>query len=127
MRKFTDEEVRNCFEAAGYVLLDTYVDCKTKMRFRCPHGHEAEITFDSFKRGKRCILCRLNEASERYRHPYEKIKKEFEDAGCELLSSTYINGRQKLDYICSCGNRSQIRYSDFHNGKRCNQCAIDRR
>lgn len=127
MKKFTDNEVREYFRANGYELLDQYTDCKTKMRYRCPHGHEGMITYDNFKRGKRCMKCRLEEASERYRHSFEYVKSEFEKAGCQLLSTSYKNGKQKLDYICSCGNRAQIRYFDFYKGERCSQCALTRK
>lgn len=53
---------------------------------------------------------------------YDFVKKQFEKEGCKLISREYINARTPLDYICSCGERSMIRYDNFRQGKRCNVC-----
>lgn len=127
MKKFTPDYVRSVFEQEGYTLLSNYVDCKMKQSYICPKGHNGSSSFDNFKRGKRCHECRLEEASERYRHDYDEVFSTFEKAGCVLLTDKYVNGKTPLDYICSCGNTSTIRYSDFKRGERCNACAISRR
>lgn len=127
MKKFTPDYVRSVFEQEGYTLLSNYVDCKMKQSYICPKGHNGSSSFDNFKRGKRCHECRLEEASERYRHDYDEVFSTFEKAGCVLLTDKYVNGKTPLDYICSCGNTSTIRYSDFKRRERCNACAISRR
>jgi hypothetical protein len=57
-----------------------------------------------------------------YPFSYEYIKKEFEDAGCVLLSDKYINARTHLEYICSCGNKAKIIFDSFRRGHRCKIC-----
>jgi len=57
---------------------------------------------------------------------YEYVKQYFKDNNCELLEDEYINSRTKMKYKCSCGNTSEIRFSDFKNGHRCNKCGTKR-
>jgi 5-methylcytosine-specific restriction endonuclease McrA len=61
------------------------------------------------------------------RYTYEEVKKEFEDNGYVLLSDTYINGVQKLDYICPAGHKGSITFSRFRIGQRCKLCFWERR
>lgn len=50
------------------------------------------------------------------------VKAQFEEAGCTLLSKTYVNARTPLSYICECGTESKSRYDNFRQGKRCENC-----
>ncbi len=61
------------------------------------------------------------------RHTLEYVKKYFEDHGCELLEKEYKNNRTKMRYICSCGNISKINFSDFKLGRRCMECASEKK
>lgn len=51
----------------------------------------------------------------------KNVIKIFQDNDCILLSE-YTNRHEPVEYKCSCGNKSTIRYSDFSKGKRCLQC-----
>lgn len=42
---------------------------------------------------------------------------------CILISDKYKNSKEKLDYICICGNSSRISFSNFKLGHRCRECA----
>lgn len=55
------------------------------------------------------------------------IKKYFEDNGCVLLSTEYISNRIKLNYQCECGNLSEISFSNFKKGGRCDKCGLNKR
>ena len=46
----------------------------------------------------------------------------FRENDCILISKEYVNARTPLEYVCSCGTRSFIRYDNFRQGKRCNNC-----
>ncbi len=50
------------------------------------------------------------------------VREQFETRGCKLLSTEYLNAHQNLDYVCSCGNQSQITWNSFQQGHGCNQC-----
>lgn len=54
----------------------------------------------------------------------EKVKELFTQRNCTLLSTEYINTKQKLDYIAECGHKHQISIDNFVKGKgvRCKEC-----
>lgn len=52
----------------------------------------------------------------------EYIKDQFEREGYELLTTEYINCRQKLDYICPEGHRHVISWNKWGEGRRCVYC-----
>ena len=56
--KLTYKYVKEYIESFRYTLLSTeYVNARTKLKVKCPHGHVYEVTFGNFKRGKRCKKC----------------------------------------------------------------------
>ena len=57
---------------------------------------------------------------------YDFVKGFFEKNGCTLVSKHYKNARSKLDYICSCGNKSTIVFDSFRLGNRCKKCGSRR-
>lgn len=127
MRKFTQDYVEQIFASQGYELHDAYVDCKTKMHYTCPQGHDGSMTVDNFKRGKRCPVCSRVLQHDKLRHDYEFVADYFKSHGCKLLTKSYINNKQRLKYVCSCGHVSSITFADFQAGKRCKNCSITRR
>jgi hypothetical protein len=60
------------------------------------------------------------------RKTIEEVRKVFQDGGCELLSTEYVNNRTKLSYICSCGNDSETSLDNFSSGKRCIRCKSEK-
>ncbi len=52
----------------------------------------------------------------------EDIRKEFEDRGFVLLTGTYKNTRQKFEFICTCGNKSEMRIDHLRRGVKCSSC-----
>ena len=50
------------------------------------------------------------------------IRKEFDKKGCKLLTKTYKNSKQKLDYICPKGHSHSISWNSFKAGCRCYHC-----
>lgn len=54
---------------------------------------------------------------------YETIKKSFEVEGYKLLSTEYINNRQKLKYVCKNGHRGEINWTKWRIGQRCAKCS----
>lgn len=122
MRKHTQEFVENYFKEHGCSLTDTYKDARTSMNYICECGEPSRISFDNFKKGKRCKKCGLNKLAKQFKHSYEYVFNYFKENNCMLLSTEYINDHTPLDYICECGNKSKIRFADFQQGKRCWDC-----
>ncbi len=126
--RLTIDYVRKKFEEAGCILLSTeYKNARTPLKYRCNCGTVSTIRYDNFKQGKRCNSCRYKTIAEKQRLDYEHVKQAFTKAGCTLLSTEYVNTHTPLEYICECGNRSTITFSNFHQGARCIPCGIKKR
>ncbi|MFS0855147.1 HNH endonuclease [Paenibacillus taichungensis] len=118
IEKYEYLEVFEEFKKNGCELLsETYSNNKQKLSYRCSCGNVSKITFYQFKSGVRCRKC---SGSQKY--TYDEVQDLFRSQGCELVSNNYQSNKQKLDYICSCGNRSLIQLSNFLNGVRCMNC-----
>lgn len=116
--KHTFEDVQKYFKEQDCELLSTeYIDNRTKMKYICSCKNISETTFGHFKKGVRCRKCSGYE-----KHTFEDVQKYFKEQECELLSIEYINCDTKLNYICNCGNKSEISYDSFRRGSRCNIC-----
>lgn len=137
--KWTLALAKEAFAEKGCELLEIeYKNSTTKMQYLCKCGEIAEITMGSFQQGhNQCRQCgwkqsganiskTQNEKWQDFRDTKGQIvKKEFEKAGLVLLSK-YTNNETPLRYICSCGNESTIRYSNFKEGGRCRKCMGER-
>ena len=108
------EYVKQYFEDNNCELLETnYINSCTKLKYKCSCGNISYINFTSFKSGRRCKKCGQQKSSNSQSHDYKYVKQYFKENNCELLSTEYKNNRQKLDYKCSCGNISQIKFVKF--------------
>lgn len=85
-------------------------------------GRTSKIAFDKFRSGQLCGGCKGERIGKASRHTYEFIKQAFEDGGCTLLSETYVGNKEKLNYICNCGNEAYIGFTKFQIGQRCLVC-----
>jgi len=61
------------------------------------------------------------------KYTIEFINTEFKKEGYEVLSTSYKNKRQKLDYICPSGHTHKISWAAWRSGCRCRFCNFDNR
>lgn len=117
--RHTIEFVKEQFEKEGYVLLnDKYVNACHKLDYICPKGHKHSITYGNWREGCRCAVCAKN-----IKHTIEFVREQFENEGYVLLTTKYVNQKQKLDYICVEGHKHSITWTDWYNGGyRCPTC-----
>ena len=126
-QRHTFEFIKQFFEDNGCELLEIkYINALTKMRYICNCGEESKICFASFQQGKRCKKCGIKKMSEYRTFTFECVKQFFEDNGCVLLETEYINSQTKMKYICICGRTHRISFVKFKQGQRCKKCAIER-
>ena len=128
MTKRLDYEiVKAIFEKGGCVLLSPkYKNSQTKLDYICSCGNESSISLGNFRAGKRCWDCRTKKIAKTQTLTYGEVVVAFKDANCQLISPTYENSKQMLDYICSCGQPATITWNKFQQGQRCGICARDR-
>lgn len=117
--KLTYEYVKNYFTEQSCELLETeYINAKIKLKYICKCGNESSIVWGNFQKGQRCKKCSGNE-----KLTYTFVKNYFQKENCKLLEDKYINSGTKMNYICKCGNKSNITWDDFKFGYRCMKCA----
>lgn len=121
--KLTYRYIKKFFEEQGCILLSkSYQNNRTKLKYICNCGNESEITFYNFKIGNRCKQC-----GGKKRLTFEYIQQYFKLNSCELLEKEYTNAHVKMKYICGCGNKSEINFNHFQQGRRCQKCGIEKR
>jgi very-short-patch-repair endonuclease len=124
---YSHDEVYNYFKEKNCELISQYTCIKNKLKYICECGIESKISFDNFKNGKRCFECGKENSHNKIRNDIDEIKRFFIKNKCKPLFNEYKNNKTKLKYICSCGNESEITFSDFKRGTRCSECSIQRR
>jgi hypothetical protein len=71
------------------------------------------------------VLAREARSMEKY--TFEQVKEFFEAEGCTLLSKEYRNSKQKLEYVCSCGNKATKELRNLLSGRNgCKKCSTRR-
>lgn len=122
-----DECIKLCNENGCEFINRIMVKKAVKIQFKCKCGEIVDKSFDNFKKFVMCTKCTYKIRSLGRKHTIEYLKKEFEKKNCKLLTNEYKNAFQRLDYICSCGNKAKIRYNDLQQGNKCTKCEISRR
>ena len=112
------EEFRKC----GFKVLTTYKEFDkpytTKIKYRCPEGHEGKVVWYNWKISKKCKKCSYNRSRA---ETTESIKLMFKSEGYTLLSE-YKNNRSKLYYICPTGHEHHTYINNWKKGCRCGYC-----
>lgn len=123
-RKIPVSEVLQCYKDNGCELLDPYVTCTTKVKYRCKCGEVHQKTFDQFKRSHRCKKCRYIASSAGRRKAFEEVKSAFANAGLTLLEIEYKNSSTLMKCRCKCGREFETFYSTVQQGGgSCPACA----
>jgi ribosomal protein S27E len=118
VKKLTYEFVNRSFSEEGYFLLSGYyVNSTTKLKYKCPEGHEHETTWSNWQQGYRCPHCSGNIKAR-----IEDIKLLFESEGYLLLTKNYSNNKQLLSFICPNNHKGLVCLSAWYNGVRCAEC-----
>jgi hypothetical protein len=121
-RKLSFDFVKKSFEEEGFRLLSTeYVNAHNKLKYECSNGHELTITWAEWNSGHG-HECRICKEKNKTKEMLEFISNAFEKEGYKLLTTKYINSRQKLDYICPKGNKHTTTWNMWQQGKRCPCC-----
>lgn len=119
-------EVKELFEDEECKLISTeYINRDTNLKYICKNGHETSMTLHNWKNSKyKCNECADIEKSNRNKYSYDFVKQEFEKRGFQLISKTYVNTLEKLDFICNKGHSETITFDSFYSGQcGCIQCA----
>jgi hypothetical protein len=125
-QKVNFDQIKKEFIKRGYILLTKEEDYKnhfTKLEFICPEGHQHNISWSSFRRGRGCNICGYKEVSRKKSNTYEYVKEQFEKEGYTLVSKEYKGNKKKLEFICPNGHLNKIRFDNWISGVRCASCS----
>jgi len=122
-KKLTLLEAVNIFKSKGLLLTEpTYVNSKTKMYYECVVcGYVNKTTLTVARLSKGCPSCLGNVHMYRISDVIHCLNSD----GYELLSTEYIDFRQRLLLKCSRGHVVTIAFRDWIQGCRCRQCYLD--
>jgi hypothetical protein len=126
--KYTYQQVQDIFSQRNCVLISKiYTNQLDKLEYTASCGH---INHNCVKeiligRGIKCRNCALEIPT------YETISSYFESKNCKLsytkdeFNNYYINNKQKLNYIASCGHENNVSWQNFkyiNQGINCPKC-----
>jgi hypothetical protein len=129
-RKYTYDELKDCFDKEGCRLLSkTYESVTATLIFIAVCGHEHKSSFTNFNSGKNrlCPECRRKEITKKQSLSYAEVEKIFKDNGCILLSETYENSKEKLHFLCKCGKGDFKSLDKFKRKSMCKYCGREDR
>jgi len=111
--------IKDKIETEGCFLISKqYKGAFNKIKIQCSEGHIFSMKFNNFQQGQRCPECRL----ENMRLSFEYVKELIEKEGYSLLSTNYINCKEKLKLKCNEGHIYNASYNCFQQGERCPIC-----
>ncbi|MEK4008329.1 homing endonuclease associated repeat-containing protein [Paenibacillus sp. FSL H3-0333] len=126
LQKLSIESVSEYFNENGCELLtEQYTNNRQDLKYICKCGELATTKMDSFRNRPHCNSCSIKKKNSRTLD-HDVVKNYFEKHECKLLTTNYYSVKQKLDYICSCGNSSQISFDSFRRGHRCKNCGTEK-
>jgi hypothetical protein len=127
--KYSLERVQEIFQENGCELITKeYKHNKQVLEFKCKCNKFVHMSFKKYLTDFCCEECHKKTLKRVFRYSHTEVKEIFKIRNCELLSSEYVNNRQKLDYICECKNQAIITLHEFlDDGQRCQKCAIRKR
>ena len=115
--------LQECIDVAqqrgGECLSKKYINCKSKMRWRCSEGHTWSAPFCRIKNnGTWCPECANN-----IKFTIDEVSKKVSEYGYKLLSKTYINNRIPILVICKNGHKWSVRLDGIINkNANCPEC-----
>ena len=111
---------KNKFAEFGCMLVSTkYVSANKKLDYICSNGHEHSMSLAHLQEGHKCPYC----VGNNIKHDIEYIRNKFEETGCILKSTTYVNNSTLLDYICPNGHEHSVTWAGFRRGNGCPYCS----
>lgn len=94
---------------------------------RCEEVFKRKWVVLKLNKSNTCHRCSQKIVAENRSYKIEEVVSIFETEGCTLITLKYTNNKQKLEYICSCGELDEKALSNFIMGQRCYECSTTKR
>lgn len=123
-RKITIEEIKEKFKESGYELLtNVYKNNRQPLKFRCKLHGIKEVEWMNFRRIEvACSECRSQFRKKKVKGSLkdtkpifiiDEIKAKVEEWGYELLTKTYIERSQFIEFKCKTHGKKKARWSNL--------------
>lgn len=110
-------------EHGGRCLDDCYKGSKQALLFECAKGHRWATPAESIMSGTWCPYCSASAKADVARTSIEELRRAAESRGGKLLSNSYQNGFEKLEWQCAKGHIWKSSWNNIRGGKWCPECA----
>jgi thiol-disulfide isomerase/thioredoxin len=104
----------------GRCLSKEYINDKTSLEWQCQKGHRWEATYHSIRQGGWCMSCARHEGK------LLKLTEYATEHGGKLLSTQYINSKEKYQWQCSKGHIWNQTFSNLRKSGWCPKCKKER-
>lgn len=130
MAKLTLQEIKSRLDVISpniEILSKEYVNSKTHLECRCKlDEYRWKAAWSNLSKGKGCPLCKKAKLAEAKRLNIDIVKEKLKsiNSNIEILSTKYVNSRQKLE--CKCLIDGSVWYTSWQNlsqGGKCNKCS----
>ena len=101
----------------GKCLSETYVNAKTKLKWKCSCGNIWKSVSGNIQQGRWCPVC-----AGVQKNTIEEMKELAESKGGKCLSEVYINAHTKLWWKCSEKHRWKASSNSIQQGQWCPEC-----
>lgn len=122
--KACPEKIQEAIDIAkskgGECLSDSYINNRSKLKFRCSNGHEWETTIKCIKKAW-CPICSLIKIPDQ-KYYQEAIEIANARKGY-LLSNEYIGAHSNMQWKCSNGHEWLANLNSIKNGSWCPECS----
>lgn len=126
-RKDRDKQIKKKLESLSLKFI--FRDPKDRyVKYICSCGEERETHETNIMKESKTPYCSDCVEDYRKKKDFKEMEKFFEDNDCYLLTDecNYVNNKQKLKYVCECGNIAFITFANFKKGGRCRDCKLER-
>lgn len=122
-RRISFEKIVEEAEEFGFKLLTSEYEYDnlfpSKLKFICLKNHIFKMRIDSFQSLHKCPKC-----SKRMKISFEEIIYEASQFGYKAIyDRNYKNTFSKVKFVCPDNHEFWMRWSNFHGGQRCPECA----
>ncbi len=125
IKKITFQDFQKLCEEKNFKLIT--MECKTisePLYFLCDKGHENVCNLVGINNSITCNECNKKCNNGRFK-TINSIKKEAEQRGFKLLSTTYNNSDGILQFCCSQGHLGEMSYTAWRRSTGCVVCASE--
>lgn len=114
--------VKELFDSKGYTLLSDYQGCEEPLDFVDSEGYKGRISYANLRFG-----FDFSKISNNNIYVIDNIKNyiSIHNIPCKLISTSYINAYEDLEFECECGNKFLKSWNQFstRNSTKCKVCS----